>query len=125
MAIIKGAETLFDIVTDTSEVENIIKFRDSIVSFMADWCGPCVRTVRSLRYNVEVMDFLRRNDIKMFYVDVDSFPDYSAQNIFIGVPHFDFYTSGKYVGSIVGFVDGRKILDLLEEIYSKKPTIQT
>lgn len=58
----------------------------AIMSFGAMWCSPCQKMKSEIWNNPRVQNYLSRNNIKWYYVDIDQQPDVASLWEIKGVP---------------------------------------
>lgn len=78
-----------------------------LVDFYADWCGPC----KMLGSVLETI-----SDIEIIKVNVDEYPQLANRFKIMSIPHLKFFSDGKEIDQIVGFVDKETIEEKINEI---------
>ena len=78
-----------------------------LVDFYADWCGPC----KMLGSVLETI-----SDIEIIKVNVDEYPELANRFKIMSIPHLKFFSDGKEIDQIVGFVDKETIEEKINEI---------
>lgn len=78
-----------------------------LVDFYADWCGPC----KMLGSVLETI-----SDIEIIKVNVDEYPQLADRFKIMSIPHLKFFSDGKEIDQIVGFVDKETIEEKINEI---------
>ena len=89
-----------------NEFNELIKGR-VLVDFYADWCGPC----KMLGSVLETI-----SDIEIIKVNVDEYPELANRFKIMSIPHLKFFSDGKEIDQIVGFVDKETIEEKINEI---------
>lgn len=83
-----------------------------LVKFSATWCGPCKALSPVLEQVASELS------LRAVEVDVDEFPDLTAEYRVRGVPTTILFKDGKPMGSMVGAGDRAKVLRFIDESLS-------
>ena len=78
-----------------------------LIDFWASWCGPC----KMLGSVLETI-----SDIEIIKVNVDEYPQLADRFKIMSIPHLKFFSDGKEIDQIVGFVDKETIEEKINEI---------
>lgn len=93
---------------EKEDYSEIIKDRNLLVDFYADWCGPC----RMLSPIIEELS----NEIEIYKVNVDKREDIAAANGVMTIPTLVFYKNGKEEKRLIGYQDKNDILNEIKKI---------
>jgi len=80
--------------------------------YSATWCQPC-KILRPIMESVSE----QRDDIEVFYIDVDENQQLAMDSSVTGVPTLRFYVGGDEVGSSVGAKPRREIDNMISEYF--------
>ena len=94
-------------IKNEEEFNNFINKDYVLVDFYADWCGPC----KMLGSVLETI-----SDIDIIKVNVDEYPQLANRFKIMSIPHLKFFSDGKEIDQIVGFVDKETIEEKINEI---------
>ena len=128
MAVIDSADGLFEIVNNTVTIKQAIDSKNSIIAYMADWCNPCVRTVRNFEIDAHMSnrlpEQLSQRNLRLLYVDAEN-PDLMSPPWHrVGrVPTFYAHIKERrQIGKYEGALTANKFIELMELWYG--PIIQ-
>ena len=71
-----------------------------LVDFYADWCGPCKMMAPVIDKLAEEYDGI----VKIGKINVDNYPDISANYSVMSIPTMLFFKNGEVVETIIGAV---------------------
>jgi len=81
-----------------------------VVKFWAEWCGPCHAFSPTLQSVVDGMQ-----DIMLYSLNIDENPESTKNYMIKSIPTSLIFKGGQVVGKIVGNVDRRTVVEILEE----------
>lgn len=87
--------------------DTLVSKGNFLIDFYADWCGPC----KMLGSVLETI-----SDIDIIKVNVDEYPELANRFKIMSIPHLKFFSDGKEIDQIVGFVDKETIEEKINEI---------
>ena len=126
MAVIEGAEDLFEIVNDPKIIIEAIKSKNGIFAYMASWCGPCIRSVDRLvleaSLNDRLLEELSYRNLRLLYVDADNGELIAASphgRYLKNIPTF-FGHVGNKLKAHQGPLNTDEFIELLERWYGPK-----
>ncbi|EFA81674.1 thioredoxin [Heterostelium album PN500] len=100
--------------TKADDVKSFDKFLDdnksAVVDFYADWCGPC----RMMNPVLE-KTFNNVKDTKLAKLDIDKLPAIAEEFGVSSIPTIIGFKDGKEVVRVIGAVNEKKLLDLIEK----------
>ena len=89
------------------DFDTLVSKGNFLIDFYADWCGPC-------KMLGSVLETIR--DIEIIKVNVDEYPELANKFKIMSIPHLKFFSDGKEIDQIVGFVDKETIEEKINEI---------
>ena len=89
------------------DFDTLVSKGNFLIDFYADWCGPC----KMLGSVLETIC-----DIDIIKVNVDKYPQLANRFKIMSIPHLKFFSDGKEIDQIVGFVDKETIEEKINEI---------
>ena len=89
------------------DFDTLVSKGNFLIDFYADWCGPC----KMLGSVLETI-----SDIEIIKVNVDEYPQLAHRFKIMSIPHLKFFSDGKEIDQIVGFVDKETIEEKINEI---------
>lgn len=90
--------------------EEISKTGYTIVKFYATWCGPC-------RMMNPILDKVaQRDDVKLIAIDIEQFPDLTAEYGIASVPALIFCKDGVICNTEVGTMNEQMINNHLDSL---------
>jgi len=95
-----------------------LKTGRSAVLFMADWCGPCAMLMDALATTDHFKDYFKKNEIAVYYVDVDKLPVIARARNILSIPDMHFYRDGLRTGRIIGAVHSQVLLGQMNAAYN-------
>lgn len=84
----------------------------TVYKFYADWCGPC-KTFKPVVKSV----FMRRNDISLIEIDVDTNPMEAFNYQITSVPALVFLIDGIHIKTIRGAVTEKELQEEVNLIF--------
>ena len=91
---------------ENDNFKDIIKDKEVLVDFYADWCGPC----KMLGPVLETIDF-----IDVIKVNVDLFEDLAKEYGVMSIPTLIYFNKGEVKNQSVGFKELDQIKELVEK----------
>ena len=105
MALIKSTDDLFE--------SEIMQSPSAVVKFGATWCGPC----QALKPIMEKISDEMSDEIKFFYMDIDSQPNTASRLAIRGVPTLIvFDKQGEVLAKKVGATTEANVLAWLKSL---------
>ena len=89
------------------DFDTLVSKGNFLIDFYADWCGPG----KMLGSVLETI-----SDIEIIKVNVDEYPQLANRFKIMSIPHLKFFSDGKEIDQIVGFVDKETIEEKINEI---------
>lgn len=84
-----------------------IKDKKILVDFYASWCGPC-------RMLTEVLESIE-DKIDILKVDVDKFPEISAEYGVMSIPYLILFENNQVIKSHIGYLNEEELLNFINE----------
>ncbi len=100
-------------IASLSEFEDFIQNKKCIIDFWAHWCTPCKQLMITLDDIAS-----KYSDLYFIKIDVEKFPDISSKYFVTSLPAVFFLDDSKVVKQIIGNVDKKKIMSVIEEYMS-------
>ena len=87
-----------------------------LVDFWAPWCGPC----KMVAPIVEAVSNDFKGKLKVVKLNTDDSPQVAAKFQIMGIPTLMFFSGGKMIDRITGYLDQKALSQKVNEILSKK-----
>lgn len=87
-----------------------------LVDFWAPWCGPC----RMVAPVVEAAATDLKDKMKVVKLNTDDSPQIAAQYQIMGIPTLMFFSAGKMVDRITGFLPKDELIKKANAVIGKK-----
>ena len=88
---------------ENDNLDELIKDKEVLVDFYADWCGPCQMMGKVL----ETIDF-----VDVIKINTDKFPEISQKYGIMSIPTLIAFRNGEIINQSVGFQDADKIKEM-------------
>ena len=89
-------------------LENLIKGKNAIIDFYADWCGPC-KMIGSVLEEIQ-------EEIQIIKVNVDEHRELAIKYGVMSIPHLNFIKNGDIYKTEIGYREKEEILNIIEEM---------
>ena len=90
---------------EKDDFNKLIKEKNYLVDFYADWCGPC-QMMGKLLEKIDYVDILK--------VNTDQFSDLAIKYGVMSIPTLIYFENGEIKNQSIGFVDESKIRGMIE-----------
>ena len=90
---------------EKDDFNKLIKEKNYLVDFYADWCGPC-QMMGKLLEKIDYVDILK--------VNTDQFSDLAIKYGVMSIPTLIYFENGEIKNQSIGFVDESKIKEMIE-----------
>ena len=90
---------------EKDDFNSLIKEKNYLVDFYADWCGPCQMLGKTLE-KIDYVDILK--------VNTDQFSELAIKYGVMSIPTLIYFENGEVKNQSIGFVDESKIKEMIE-----------
>ncbi|MFA5097718.1 MAG: thioredoxin [Candidatus Margulisiibacteriota bacterium] len=108
--------TLPEVSTANFEAEVVKANVPVLVDFWAPWCGPC----RMVAPVVEAAAEEFKGKMKFVKLNTDQSPDLAGKFQIMGIPCLIFFSAGKEVDRVVGFLTKEALAQKINSILARK-----